>query len=157
MGKNLWGKGSPTLGWKVQVGGWVWQVGTEGCWGNLEARSALVCKIRTSAPWWGWNQTLRSWCAWVLSAVLLSTAQPEAWLSQAVMLTSQHVTSHGPQSILSPRAVIRNHTEKTWSKTNISSAVILDPSVRVRGTDRTQVESLVLVSKRKVSLECSQP
>jgi hypothetical protein len=34
---------------KFRVRGWVFQVGTEGCWENLEARCALVCKIHTSA------------------------------------------------------------------------------------------------------------
>ena len=36
-----------------QPRGKVCQVGTEGCWENLEARSALVCKICTSAPYIG--------------------------------------------------------------------------------------------------------
>ena len=40
---------SPWTG-KFRVGGRVCQVGTEGCWENLEARSALVCKICTSVP-----------------------------------------------------------------------------------------------------------
>ena len=35
---------------KFKVGGRISQVGTEGCWENLEARSALVCKICTSVP-----------------------------------------------------------------------------------------------------------
>ena len=34
---------------EFRVGGRVCQVGTEGCWENLEARSALVCKICTSS------------------------------------------------------------------------------------------------------------
>lgn len=33
-----------------ELGGRVCQLGTEGCWENLEARSALVCKICTSVP-----------------------------------------------------------------------------------------------------------
>jgi hypothetical protein len=28
----------------------VCQIGTEGCWENLEARSALICKMCTSVP-----------------------------------------------------------------------------------------------------------
>lgn len=39
-------EGQSSPGWKAHV--WQW-VGTEGCWGNLEARSALGCKICTSA------------------------------------------------------------------------------------------------------------
>ena len=35
---------------KFRVGGRVCQVGTEGCWENLEARSALICKIYISIP-----------------------------------------------------------------------------------------------------------
>jgi len=42
------GEGQPRL-WvgKFRVGGGVCQVGTEGCWESLEARSALICKTRT--------------------------------------------------------------------------------------------------------------
>jgi hypothetical protein len=45
------GEGQPSL-WagEFRVGGRVWQVGTEGFWEILEARSALLCKICTSAP-----------------------------------------------------------------------------------------------------------
>ena len=43
------GQPSPWAG-KFRVGGRVCQVGTEGCWENLEARSALVCKICTAVP-----------------------------------------------------------------------------------------------------------
>ena len=46
------GQPSPWAG-KFRVGGRVCQVGTEGCWENLEARSALVCKICTSDPYPG--------------------------------------------------------------------------------------------------------
>ena len=44
-------EGPPSL-WarKFRVGGGVYQVRTEGCWENLEARPALVCKICTSVP-----------------------------------------------------------------------------------------------------------
>lgn len=35
---------------KFRVGGRVCQVGTEECWENLEARSALIGKIRTPVP-----------------------------------------------------------------------------------------------------------
>jgi hypothetical protein len=38
---------SPWAG-KFRAVGRVCQVGTEGCWENLEARSALVCKMHTS-------------------------------------------------------------------------------------------------------------
>ena len=41
------GQPSPWVG-KFRVGDRVCQVGTEGCWENLEARSALICKICTS-------------------------------------------------------------------------------------------------------------
>jgi hypothetical protein len=40
---------SPWVG-KLRFGGRVCQVGTKGCWEKLEARSALVCQICTSAP-----------------------------------------------------------------------------------------------------------
>ena len=43
------GQPSPWAG-KFRVGGRVCQVGTEGCWENLEARSALICNIYTSIP-----------------------------------------------------------------------------------------------------------
>ena len=43
------GQPSPWAG-KFWVKGRVNQVGTEGCWENLEARSALICKICTSVP-----------------------------------------------------------------------------------------------------------
>jgi hypothetical protein len=45
------GKGQPSP-WagKFRVGSRLCHVGTEGCWENLEARSALLCKICTSAP-----------------------------------------------------------------------------------------------------------
>lgn len=48
IGKSCWGKDSPSP-WagKFRVGGRVCQVGTEECWENLEARSALICKICT--------------------------------------------------------------------------------------------------------------
>ena len=51
IGKSLWGEGQSSL-WagKFRAGGRVYQVGTEGCWENLEARSALICEIRTLAP-----------------------------------------------------------------------------------------------------------
>jgi len=43
------GEGQPrSWAGKFKVGGRVCQVGTEGCWENLEAKSALVCKICTS-------------------------------------------------------------------------------------------------------------
>jgi hypothetical protein len=35
---------------KFRVGDRVYQVGTEACWENLEARSALIRKILTLAP-----------------------------------------------------------------------------------------------------------
>ena len=38
------------VSWNIRVGGRVFQVRTEGCWENLEARSALMCKICMSAP-----------------------------------------------------------------------------------------------------------
>ena len=43
------GEPRPRAG-KFRTRGRVCQVGTEGCWENLEARSALVCKICTSVP-----------------------------------------------------------------------------------------------------------
>ena len=44
IGRSLWGKGQPSR-WagKLKVGCRVCQVGTEGCWENLEAKTALVC------------------------------------------------------------------------------------------------------------------
>ena len=43
------GKGQPSpLGWKVQGWSMVCQIGTEECWENLEARSALICKMFTT-------------------------------------------------------------------------------------------------------------
>jgi hypothetical protein len=44
----------------VRVKDRVCQVGSEGCWEKAEARSALACKIRTSAPcpWSETQQTL---------------------------------------------------------------------------------------------------
>ena len=52
---NIWGGASgegqfSPWGGKFKSGGRVCQVGTEGCLENLEARSALVCKICTSVP-----------------------------------------------------------------------------------------------------------
>lgn len=44
------GQLSPWAG-KFRVGGRMCQVGTEGCWEILEARSALVCKIPQSLSW----------------------------------------------------------------------------------------------------------
>ena len=41
------GQFNPWAG-EFRVGGRICQVGTEGCWENLEARSALICKICTS-------------------------------------------------------------------------------------------------------------
>ena len=43
-GRSLSGEGQPSS-WveKFKVVGRVCQVGTEGCWENLEARSAVVC------------------------------------------------------------------------------------------------------------------
>ena len=49
------GQPSPWAG-KFRVGGRVCQVGTEGCWENLKARSALICKIIKSLVL-GQNQT----------------------------------------------------------------------------------------------------
>ena len=50
----LGGRAAQLLGWKVRGegggGGRVSQVGTEGCWEDLEARSALLCKICASVP-----------------------------------------------------------------------------------------------------------
>lgn len=43
------GQPSPWAG-KFRVGGRICQVGSEGCWENLEARSASVCKIGTPVP-----------------------------------------------------------------------------------------------------------
>ena len=43
------GQPSPWAG-KFRVEDRVCQEGTEGCWVNLEARSALICKICTSVP-----------------------------------------------------------------------------------------------------------
>jgi len=51
------GQPSPWIG-KFRV----CQVETEGCWENLEARSALICKMCTSVP--GPNQT-----GWMLGAL----------------------------------------------------------------------------------------
>jgi hypothetical protein len=48
LGRSLWGKGSPAHDLERSGWGRVCQVGTEGCWENLEARSALICKICTS-------------------------------------------------------------------------------------------------------------
>jgi hypothetical protein len=39
------------------------QVGTEGCWENLEARSALIYKIFTSAPCPGSELNIVHWDA----------------------------------------------------------------------------------------------
>jgi hypothetical protein len=36
------------VSWNIRVGGRVFQVRTEGCWENLEARSALMCKTCTA-------------------------------------------------------------------------------------------------------------
>jgi hypothetical protein len=49
--KELQGKGQPSP-WTGKFKFWdkVCQVGTEGCWENLEARSALVCNICISLP-----------------------------------------------------------------------------------------------------------
>ena len=45
---------------KFKVRDRVCQVGTEGCWENLEARSALACKYASQALVFRvWNQTLR--------------------------------------------------------------------------------------------------
>ena len=53
-GKSLWGRRdrhtSPWTG-EFRVGNRVYQIGTEECWENLEARPALVYKICTSAPY----------------------------------------------------------------------------------------------------------
>jgi hypothetical protein len=38
----------PLMGGEFRVGGRICQVGTEGCWENLEARFALVCTIHVS-------------------------------------------------------------------------------------------------------------
>ena len=43
------GQLSPWAG-KFRIEGRVCQVGSEGCWENLEARSAFVCKMCTSVP-----------------------------------------------------------------------------------------------------------
>jgi hypothetical protein len=43
------GQPSPWAG-QFRVGGRVCQIAPEGCWENLEARSALMCKICMSAP-----------------------------------------------------------------------------------------------------------
>lgn len=43
MEKSLWAE-------IFNVGGRVYQVGTKGCWENMEVRPALICKIRTSVP-----------------------------------------------------------------------------------------------------------
>jgi hypothetical protein len=46
IGKRLWGKGSSAPGLENSgFGDRVCQVGTEGCWEKLEARSTLICKI----------------------------------------------------------------------------------------------------------------
>ena len=49
-------KGSQPLGGKFRVGGRVCQVGSEGCWENLEARYSFICKICTSVPC-PWSET----------------------------------------------------------------------------------------------------
>jgi hypothetical protein len=51
IGRSFWGEGQPSP-WagKFRVGGRICQVGSEGCWENLEARSASVCKIGTPVP-----------------------------------------------------------------------------------------------------------
>lgn len=45
------GDGQPSS-WagKFRVGDRICQKETAGCWENLEVRSALICKIRTSVP-----------------------------------------------------------------------------------------------------------
>lgn len=48
--KSLGKRATQTLAWKVEGWGRICQVGTGGCWENLEARSALTCKIGTSLP-----------------------------------------------------------------------------------------------------------
>jgi hypothetical protein len=42
------GRVAQPLDRKVKIGGRVCQIGTEGCWENLESRSALICKICAS-------------------------------------------------------------------------------------------------------------
>jgi len=44
IGESFWGRGSPVprLGSSGQRAG-VCQVGSEGCWENLEVRSTLIC------------------------------------------------------------------------------------------------------------------
>ena len=51
--QNVWiieegASGGSSRAGKFKVGSRVCQVGSGGCWENLEARSALVCKICTS-------------------------------------------------------------------------------------------------------------
>ena len=52
MWRSFWREGKPSP-WarKFRVEGGVCQVGTEGCWENLEARSPLVFSLCTSAVW----------------------------------------------------------------------------------------------------------
>jgi hypothetical protein len=84
------GQLSPWAG-KLGVGCSVCQVRTEGCWENLKARSALVCKICTSVP-----------CPRFLNQTRLSrdSLQPKSlWESFKVHLmsiTSGLMCSHGP-------------------------------------------------------------
>jgi len=43
-----WGRGSPATGLESSgLEAKVYQIGTEGCWENLEVRLALICKICT--------------------------------------------------------------------------------------------------------------
>jgi hypothetical protein len=72
------GQASPWAG-KFRVGGRVCQVRTEGCWENLEARFALLCKISTSVPCPGVrNQT------------------PTAGLTKESLLPSNHYCFYNP-------------------------------------------------------------
>jgi len=54
---------SPWVG-KFKVVGKVCQVGTEGCWKNLEARAALVCKICSLGPL-PWSPETKQLLDWV--------------------------------------------------------------------------------------------
>lgn len=50
MEEPLGEKQSSSQDGKFKVRDKVWKVRTEGCWEDLEARSALLCKICTSVP-----------------------------------------------------------------------------------------------------------
>jgi len=54
------GQTAQPLGWKVQSR--VWQIGTEGCWENLEARSTLICIICFPVIY-PWFQTKQEFCS----------------------------------------------------------------------------------------------